>query len=548
MERIESGVGAGFPRPNDPYWLRWALPSISDAIFLILFLFLVLGGKSLFGDSDTALHIGIGNHILETGSIPRTGIYSYTAAEMSWMAHEWLAELIFAVIHNITGLNGIVVLAALSIAFTHSTFYGFLISRGINTSLSLVLTIAAIAMTAVHWLARPHILSMPLVLIWYMALEAYRLEGKRYIYLLPILTVLWVNLHGGFMAGLLLIAVYWLGSMLDLLFSRDGNAGEKVKRDMQAYGKVGLLAAAASLLNPHGYKALLFPFQIVGKEASVGKIEEWLSPNFHAVQPYEYMLLTLIVVLGFSLRRLTYTETCLIVLWTHLSLHSVRYIPLFAIIVIPIIAVRLEGLMKDGMEEGNRLLNRIYEFSNRIQKTSESLKIHILPIVAVTAAMVITVNGGRVFGKPLIKHGFDKKQFPVEAVDFAENSGIKGRVFNAYHFGGYLIYEGFPKEGVFVDGRTDMYDKFLKNYDDVVDLKPGWRDVLKRFDIEWMLITANSPLSVLLSETDEWRLIYADKVANIFVRNTYENRHLIDKYTDVGLVSDKDNNKSLAVQ
>lgn len=547
MERVERGLlgreaPAGRLYSPEPYWLRWILPSIGDAIFLILFLFLILGGSDLLADADTAWHIGMGEYILETWSIPKVGIGSYTAADMPWMAHEWLTELIFALIHNIAGLNGIVFIAALVIAVTHILFFKFLSSRGIDTVLSLTLTIFAITVTSVHWLARPHIFSMLLILIWYMVLEAYRTEGKRYIYLLPLLTILWVNLHGGFMAGLLLVAVYWLGSLLDFLFSKDADVKWKGKKDILLYGKVGLLAVAASLLNPHGYKALLFPFQIMGQKLSIDRISEWLSPNFHEVLPYEYMLLSLIVVLGFSLWRLSFTEAGLVILWTHLSLHSVRYAPLFAIIVTPIIAVRLEELMKNGRDAGNRFLSKVHDISERMQRISESLKGHTLPVVAVMVVAVITINGGKVFGVRIFEHDFDNKKLPVEAVNFAEKNGIKGRVFNAYYFGGYLIYKGFPKDGVFVDGRADMYNEFMKNYYDVVELKPGWKEILKRFDIDWMMISANSPLSVLLLETEDWHLIYADKVANIFVRGTSENQDLINRYPDVKLVAEEEDN------
>lgn len=535
MERVEVGVHTKKEEISQS-WARWILPSLSDVLFLVLFLFLILGLWDLLRDADTAWHIGIGRYILETGSIPKTGIYSYTAADMPWMVHEWLTELIFAGIHKISGLNGIVVLAALSIAFTHSTFLGFLLSRGVNLALALILTFFVIAVTSSHWLARPHILSMPITLIWYIALEAYRVEGKRYIYLLPLLTILWVNLHGGFMAGLLLIAVYWFGSLLDFIFSKDGNVREKGRKDFTLYSKVGLLAVAASFLNPHGYKVLFFPFQIMGQKLNVDKINEWLSPNFHEFLPYEYMLLSLIVILGFSLWRLNFIEIGLIVLWTHLSLHSVRYGPLFAIIVTPIMAVRLENLMKEGMEGGNELLNKVFVLSDRIQRTSASIKTHILPIIAVAFMVAVTVNGGRIVGITLLEHEFDNKKFPIEAVEFAEKNGIKGRIFNTYHFGGYLIYKGFPKNGVFIDGRADMYNEFLKNYYDVVDIKPEWKDVLDKFKIDWILITSNSPLSVLLLETDEWRLIYADKVANIFVKKGSSNDKLIDNYKDVKLV------------
>lgn len=535
MERVEGGA-LKTTEEISPYWIRWILPSLGDVIFLILFLFLISGASDLLADADTGWHIGAGRYILETGSIPRTGIYSYTAIDMPWMAHEWLTEVIFTGIHGVAGLNGIVLFAALFIAVTHSMFYKFLLYRGVNTALSLALTVFVITVTSVHWLARPHILSMLVTLVWYMALEAYRVEGKRYLYLLPLIMVLWVNLHGGFMAGLLLIAVYWLGSVLDFLIPKDSEDKEKGKKDILLYGKVGFLAICASLLNPHAYKTLLFPFQIMGQKLNVDRISEWLSPNFHEVLPYEYMLLTLIVILGFSKFKLSFIEAGLVILWTHLSLHSVRYGPLFAIIVIPIMAVRLECLMKDGREAGNRLLSVIYDFSERVRKTSESVKGHAIPIIAVILLTVVTVNSGRIFGMPLLDYRFDKKKLPVDAVEFAEKNGIKGRIFNIYHFGGYLIYKGFPKDGVFVDGRADMYNEFLKNYFDVVDLKPGWKDVLDKFKIDWMLITANSPLSVLLLETDEWRLIYADKVANIFVRKGSLNEILIDKYKDVKLV------------
>ena len=535
MERAEGGA-LKTTEDVSPYWIRWMLPSIGDAIFLIIFLFLVINGKGLLADADTGWHIGIGRYILETWSIPKTGIYSYTAANMPWMAHEWLTELIFAWIHDAAGLNGIVFTTALIIAITHYLFFKFLVSRGVDTVLSLILTIFVITVTSVHWLARPHILSMLITLVWYMALQAYRVEGKRYLYLLPLIMVLWVNLHGGFMAGLLLIAVYWLGSVLDFLIPKDSEDKEKGKKDILLYGKVGFLSICASLLNPHGYKTLLFPFQIMGQKLNVDRISEWLSPNFHEVLPYEYMLLTLVVILGFSKFKLSFIEAGLVILWTHLSLHSVRYGPLFAIIVIPIMAIRLEGLMKDGREAGNRLLSRIYDFSERIGMTSGSVKGHAIPIIAVILAAAVTVNSGRIFGMPLLDYRFDKKKLPVDAVEFAEKNGIKGRIFNTYHFGGYLIYRGFPKEGVFVDGRADMYNEFLKNYYNVVDIKQEWKDVLKKFDIDWMLITANSSLSVLLLETDEWRLTYADKVANIFVRKGSLNEMLIDKYKDVKLV------------
>jgi hypothetical protein len=210
----------------------------------------------------------------------------------------------------------------------------------------------------------------------------------------------------------------------------------------------------------------------MGQELNVGRINEWLSPNFHNFQPYEYVLLALIVVLGFSVLRFGFIEAGLVILWTHLSLHSVRYGPIFAIMVIPIMAIRLEAMMKDARAGGSSLIRGLSAYSERLQKNSSAMKGHLLQIAVILSVTAITMAGGRAFGAPFLRHEFDKKKLPIEASEFAEKNEIQGRLFNAYHFGGYLIYTGFPKEGVFVDGRADMYDEFLKNYFDVVDLKP----------------------------------------------------------------------------
>ena len=218
MERNEVG-GVKIPSENTTPWANRLLPSLQDALFLVVFLFLIVGGKDLLGDADTAWHIGIGRYILETGTVPDTGIFSYTAANMPWMAHEWLTELIFAVIHKFAGLNGIVLLAALAIAYTHSTFYGFLLSRGVNTALALHPDDRGNG----HDLC-PLACQAPYPVNAYSAFLVYGVgrvpvdRKARHIYLLPLVTILWVNLHGGFMAGLLLIAVYWSGKPGRVLF------------------------------------------------------------------------------------------------------------------------------------------------------------------------------------------------------------------------------------------------------------------------------------------------------------------------------------------
>jgi hypothetical protein len=111
---------------------------------------------------------------------------------------------------------------------------------------------------------------------------------------------------------------------------------------------------------------------------------------------------------------------------------------------------------------------------------------------------------------------------------------ITGNMFNNDEFGDYIIYAAWPEYKVFFDGRSDMYGiERMKEYFKVVKIENGWDKVLAKYDINWIIYGANSPLSHFLIERDDWKLVYADKVANIFVRNTPENKPLINKYPDV---------------
>jgi hypothetical protein len=133
-----------------------------------------------------------------------------------------------------------------------------------------------------------------------------------------------------------------------------------------------------------------------------------------------------------------------------------------------------------------------------------------------------------------IEYEFDEKLKPVKAVDFLKKENLKGNMFNNDEFGDYIIYAAWPKYKVFIDGRLDMYGSSrIKEYLKVASLQPGWEKVLEKYNIHWIIYNTDSALSTFLLGNKDWRLIYADKVANIFVKNIPENRPIIDKYSGV---------------
>jgi hypothetical protein len=123
-----------------------------------------------------------------------------------------------------------------------------------------------------------------------------------------------------------------------------------------------------------------------------------------------------------------------------------------------------------------------------------------------------------------IEHKFDEGRKPVDAVNFLKKAPIKGNMFNDDEFGDYIIYSAYPQYKVFIDSRMDMYGmEQFKDYLSMVYFKPGWETVVEKYHIDWAILSSDSILSRYLMERDDWRLIYSDKVANIFMRNISEN-------------------------
>jgi len=160
-EEVES-----IPDNPVPTFFRWVMPSIGDLLFIMIFLLLLSLGARLLDDGDTGWHIRIGEQIWKTFSIPHQDLYSYTMPDQPWFAWGWLSDVIFAVVHTVLGLNGIVILSALIFSLTFSLLFRFLLKQGTDLILSAILVIIAASASTLHCLARPHIFSLLLTLIW----------------------------------------------------------------------------------------------------------------------------------------------------------------------------------------------------------------------------------------------------------------------------------------------------------------------------------------------------------------------------------------------
>ena len=514
---------------------RFFLPSIAGSLFLGLFLTLSLfTGRALLRDADTGYHIRAGDFILETFSVPREDIFSFLSPPPPWTAHEWLSEIIMALVHKVSGLTGLVIFFSFVIAIVYYLQFKALRRLKTNIVLDLLIILLVVAASQLHWLARPHIFSLLIFVIWYYLLDRYQYEDKNYLYVLPPIMLLWVNLHGGFIVGFILVGIYLIGNLVEMIISQ-GTQRQGWKEKSVALSVTIVACLFVSLINPYGYDILLFPFRLISDKFIMDSVLEFKSPNFHEFMPFRYLLFLTIAILAVSKTRLNIIELLLLLLFTHMALYSARYITIFAIIAAPILVKQAESILSTI---SGSMSDSFKKRANNIAVIDASARGNIWPIAGVVATCIFAANG-------TIGYQFDEGKKPVAAVEFVKREDLKGNMFNNDEFGDYMIYAAWPKYKVFIDGRSDMYGAGrIKEYFKVARMQPGWEKVIEKYNINWILYNADSPLSAFLAERKDWRLIYADKVATIFVKHISANQPLINKFPNVKLVVDEEPRES----
>jgi hypothetical protein len=264
-----------------------------------------------------------------------------------------------------------------------------------------------------------------------------------------------------------------------------------------------VVCTLAALVNPNGIKMLIYPFQTVNDPAIGQFIQEWASPNFHEQVwlPLVIMILLLIAAGMRSARPISTVNILLCVISLYAVLHATKQISLFALVTIPVLSMLVSSIV--------------------------TLRNNPAPVTKLFRRGFMIIMIGCVFAVILAITQLNKKQaeiekslFPTDAVEWVMKNKPQGNVFNAYNWGGYLIWRLYPEYSVFIDGRCDMYGaEFLSNYIDIRETKPGWEEALTKEKIGWVLVEKNSNLANNLRQSSSWENAYEDDMSVIFLKH-----------------------------
>jgi hypothetical protein len=528
------------PAQPSSFALRFLLPSVRDIIFIFLFWSLLAGPLSNrpLADADIGWHIRTGEQILATHALPRTDPFSSTMQGQPWFAWEWLYDILLGVLHQTCGLNGVVWLCALLVAAIFALLFSQLLRRGTGLFLAVVLMLLAEGASMIHLYARPHIVSWLFCLLWFVALE--RWKGWEHgsppgwiRWFFPASMLLWVNLHGGWLFGLALLGIYTFAAFVENWRTPDAFAAIRAAHRARAMAVAFVVSAAATLVNPYGWRLHAHIYRYLGDRYLMNRIDEFRSPDFHGWAERCFAVILMLVLVAFAKNRkdLRLSHLLVVLLAVYAGFYSSRNLPVSSMLLVLIAGPMLWGNFaaladKPGawqwLREG---ASRISDFSERMGAQEIERRGHLWPVASVALAFALCLQGGWLGSRQVIQAQFDPRKMPVAAVTFLQ-SELRGNqpsmepVFSTDAWGGYLIYRMYPERKVVIDDRHDLYGSGrIRQYLILTGAEPGWQTVLDEWKIRTGLLPVDSTLANLLREVPrDWRVAYEDKVAVVFER------------------------------
>jgi hypothetical protein len=434
--------------------------AIASAVFI-----LAVGLPST--DSDTYWQLATGRWMLDHRELLHQDIFSSTVNGIRFGIGEWLGQLAFAAAFNVDGWAGIAILRAFLIAL--ATFFLVRVARrgGVPGWISLPLVVATLLVSKITWTDRPHLFTLalfPLLLDFLFTMPA---GASRRLLFIPVLFVVWANLHGGYLLGLAVLAVFAAHGLVT-----EGRRGVPL-------AVVSLAAAALTFVNPA-------PVELVGaaRESVLHPpriLTEFLPPDVLSPAGAVFAAFMLGIIGTALLRGGTLLEAMLLIPLLYLALTAQRHMVFFCFAATVFLGPRLAGIVGARMPELRRA------------------------IVVPTSIALLIAAGASVATAPARP---DESAYPSGALGALRDSS--GVVLNEYDWGGYLIFR-LPERPVFIDGRYYPYlDGVLDDYRALVGLRPGWRDLLDRYKVNEVFLMPQRPLVVALRE-DGWRVRAEDQ-------------------------------------
>lgn len=467
--------------------------------------FLSFGYTEMAG-SDMWWHIAAGRELLQTGTLWMVDDWSFSAHGEVWLNHEWLADIIYYGWVSLLGVESLVYWKWLVIVATFILLQIALARSSASLLAGLICASMAAAIAAPFLDVRPHLYSLLLFSVLLVLLLGRGPKAHALRVPLGLFFLLWVNLHGGFFYGLMALGI--------LIFPWRELSVTTFKTALVT----GLICVAASMVNPSGFKAFLYPLAYAFDSGSpFRQLGEWLdpfqpggiaSPLFFTVMWFPLFALCYLVPGVRARTGIPWEGLALTGLTLAMALTSRRFIPLYAISLAVLLAPLLGVLLVQLRLQGQR---------PRVEMGAVALAV----LFAFYRMLPYPMAAG-----PAFHYLTAEYSYPVEVVNYMEVNKLKGNVYALYNWGGYLHWRTDGELKVFIDGRADtLYsDQIYNQYVQVLSSGQGWMEAIEASDADfilWPLTRGYGQYKVReLIASERWVGVYQDSVSYLLARSS----------------------------
>lgn len=472
-------------------------------------------------DTDTWTHLSLGREIVNLSGFPDKEPFNYPSFDKPFYSPSWLFGLIFYLSYAALKLSGVILLKA---AIITTVFYILLKDSLVphkNHIISVVVLIFIVFMVRHRFVERPDIVLMLFLSFTILALNAFVYGNKKYIYFLPLIQILWVNMHPSIVLVCVPFGAFILGGILQRFINDRYKLNlpcAPTPNQLKIIGLIFLLLLTASLINPYFTKPFYAPFELTSADWWQDEIMELQSPDWKNYKsPY---LLTAALIISFliNIRRPSIIHLFLVIPFVYLSFSALRFMFLLGLVGGPLI-VRNVGLLN---------------LHARAKKLIQVFLIFFVILLTTLALFEIKPSylPGKAFGL-----GVNYDFFPEGALQYLDKRNITGRVFNTFQWGGYITWRDFPRRIPFVDGRGYLSEDLLETLD-LARARPHVLDELHKtygFDVALLNYpTTLESCSTAMPDFDaslsskEWALVYWDDLSLVYLKRGEKLKDIIE--------------------
>lgn len=506
-------------------------------ISFFIFLFFISNSK-LTGEDDLFWHLSTGRYILEHKIVPDADVFGFATLGTFWIPFEWGWDVLSYSIYSVDGFASLSLFSTVLIGamffILFSVFRRFRVNMLITFTILILTTFGMLIRLSI----KPHLISylfLSLILYIIIRFRNSSKNSKTSLYSIPIIFLIWINLHMGVLAGFMLFGIYILSELLNSAFK---SPNRLMLRQIILLIIVFAASLLITLMNPHGIETYIYTRYALSMKL-MNVIYEWQSPFSELYKGQFFIFVYYVFILGvipvtyYSFKNRDLFPFLLFIAFFVYSARSVRFTADFMILTGPFIGMSIDYVINSRKTVASIFVKPAFR----------------IPLIILLISLIFIIPGNRLFKflgyNRVFGTGIENSSFPTELVEFMKKNRITeigNKPFNTYENGGFFIWNFHGKLN-FIDSRG-LNDELWDKYTSIINMQPGFGSLLDSLGVDYVFWSipginyANNPeilnvsiISYFSQNPNVWKLIYWDDKSFLFVRNTVVFKNIIEVHS-----------------